>query len=163
MENRADWNASSFFMKLTKKNKLAKSKAFKFFEVSGLNGFESVLGSLQRTKAFVCVSSVSPGYTDINSSPRTRRVKTVFLAMRHAVGNAASRQECMDIMRELFRQYMSVLIQEKTKLEENRIYLDSKITFNEITEYFFNGCACASFSVGIDIQTDLIYNADEWN
>ena len=38
--------------------------------------------------------------------------------MRHALDDMQARQECMDIMRELFRQFMSVLIQEKTRVEE---------------------------------------------
>ena len=65
-------------------------------------------------------------------------------------------------MRELFRQFMSLLILEKTKLEEKCIYLDPRISFNEIDRYFFSGCACAYFQVAVDVYTDLRYNADEW-
>ena len=50
------------------------------------------------------------GYTELNTTPHTRRVKAVFLAMRHALDDMEARQECMDIMRELFRQFMPVLI-----------------------------------------------------
>ena len=57
------------------------------------------------------------GYTELNTTPHTRRVKTVFFAMRHALDDMEARQECMDIMRELFRQFMSILIQEKTRVE----------------------------------------------
>lgn len=77
------------------------------------------------------------------STPRTRRVKIVFFAMRHAVDDMVARNECMETMRELFRQYMSVLILEKVKLEQDCIYLDPRITFNEIDRYFFSGGACA--------------------
>ncbi|MDY5191889.1 MAG: hypothetical protein SPH53_04665, partial [Bacteroidaceae bacterium] len=55
---------------------------------------------------------ITQGYTELNTTPHTRRVKTVFFAMRHALDDMEARQECMDIMRELFRQFISILIQE---------------------------------------------------
>jgi len=95
-------------------------------------------------------------------TPHTRRVKTVFMAMRHQLDNMTARQECMDIMREVFRQFMSVLIQERTRIERERIYLDPRISFQEIDTYFFSGCACAYFQIATDIFTDLRFNQDEW-
>ena len=61
----------------------------------------------------------------------------------------------MDIMRELFRQFMSMLIQEKTRVEEEHIYLDPRISFQEIDRYFFSGCACSFFQIATDVYTDL--------
>ena len=75
----------------------------------------------------------------------------------------AARSECMETMRELFRQFMSRLILEKVKLEQNCIYLDPRISFNEIDRYFFNGAAGAYFQMAVDVFTDLRYNADEWS
>ena len=117
---------------------------------------------MQTASAFVCVSDIADGYTELNNTPRTRRVKTVFLAMRHAAEDMEARSECMETMRELFRQFASQLILEKTRLEENCIYIDPRITFNEIDRYFFSGCACAYFQIAVDCYTDLRYNADEW-
>ena len=73
-----------------------------------------------------------------------------------------ARQRCMDMMRELFRQLMSVLILEQTKLQEHSIYLDPRISFQEIDRYFFSGCACAYFQIAVDTYTDLQYNSEEW-
>ena len=67
----------------------------------------------------------------MNNTPRTRRIKTVFLAMRHALNDMEARQGCFDTLRELFRQFMSVLLMEKTRLEQNRIYLDPQITHRD--------------------------------
>lgn len=69
----------------------------------------------------------------------------------------------METLREVFRQFMSKLILERTKLEQNCIFLDERITFNEMNEYFFSGCACAYFQIAVDTFTDLRWNADEWN
>ena len=125
---------------------------------------------------FQC-KDIAQGYTELNTTPHTRRVKTVFLAMRHALDDMQARQQCMDIMRELFRQFMSVLIQEKTRVEagcprepgkpyekgaQGFVYLDLRISFQEIDRYFLSGCACAFFQVATDVYTDLRYNQEEW-
>ena len=157
-----NWNATTFLQELTKKNKFAQQHKFIFCRVSGLEGFEETLAHMQQSTSFVCVSDISNGYTELNNSPHTRRVKTVFMAMRHAVDDMTARQKCIDTMRELFRQFMTVLILESTRLKENFRYLDPRITFNEIDRYFFSGCACCYFQIAIDTYTDLRYNQSEW-
>ena len=157
------WDAAKFFEELTATNKLARNEQFVFCRVSGLDGFEEAVNTMQTASAFVCVSDIADGYTELNNTPRTRRVKTVFFAMRHAAENMAARAECMETMRELFRQFMSRLLPEKVRLEQNCIYLDPRITFNEIDRYFFSGAAGAYFQIAVDVFTDLRYDADEWN
>jgi hypothetical protein len=156
------WNATAFFEDLTKRNKLAQKKGFTFCRVSGLDGFEELLAKMMTKTAFVCVSDISQGFTDINNTPHTRRVKTVFLAMRHAIDDMKARERSMNTMRELFRQFMSVLIMEQTRLQEHSIYVDPRISFQEIDRYFLSGCACAYFQIGVETYTDLQYNTEEW-
>ena len=156
------WDAASFFENLTATNKLAQQEQFVFCRVSGLDGFEEAVNQAQTQTAFVCVSDIADGYTELNNTPRTRRVKTVFLAMRHAAEDMEARSECMETMRELFRQFMSRLLPEKVRLEQDCIYLDPRISFNEIDRYFFNGAAGAYFQIAVDVFTDLRFNADEW-
>ena len=158
-----NWNATSFFQDLTAHNKFATAHGFTFCRVSGLDGFEEALQTMQSSTAFVCVSDSSQGHIALANTPRTRRVKTVFLAMRHAIDDMEARLVCMEILREVFRQFMSQLILERTRLEQHCIYLDERITFNEMNEYFFSGSACAYFQIAVDTFTDLRYNADEWN
>ena len=157
-----NWNATAFFRQLTEQNRLAKEQGFRFCRVTGLQGFEEALGHMQSSTAFVAVDDSSQGYMDLANTPHTRRIKTVFLAKRHAIDDMAARQRCMDTMREVFRQFMSVLILEKTRLEQNFVYLDGRIQFQEIDEYFFSGCACAYFQVAVDTYTDLRFNDAEW-
>ena len=156
------WDATAFFEQLTATNRLAKSEGFTFCRVSGLDGFEEALDNMQQSLAFICVSDIANGYTELNNTPRTRRVKTIFMAMRHKIDDMRARNTCMDTMREVFRQLMSKLILEKTKLENHCIYLDPRISFNEIDRYFFSGCACAYFQIAVDVYTDLRLNPDEW-
>lgn len=155
------WNASQFFENLTRHNNLAKSLGFRFCEVSGLDGLEA---ALKNTSALnmVCVSDVSEGFMELSTSPHSRAIKTVFMAMRHPIDDVKGRNECMATLREIFRQFMSVLIREKVKLEEARIYLDSRIAFNEIEQYFFTGAACCFFNIAVDVMTDLRLDKSEW-
>ncbi len=156
------WNATAFFAQLTATNVTAITENFAFCQVSGLEGFEEAISTMQQTANFVCVSDIADGYTELNNTPRTRRVKTIFLAMRHAAEDMEARSQCMETMRELFRQFMSCLMLEKVRLEQNCIYLDPRITFNEIDRYFFSGAACAYFQIAVDVYTDLRFNPDEW-
>lgn len=157
-----NWDASSFFRELTERNALARRYNFRFCEVSGLEGFEEAVNSAQQTTAFVCVSDISDGWTDINNTPHTRRVKTVFFAMRHKADDMAARNQCMEVMREIFRQFMSRFIQERTRLEQNYIYPDTRVRFTEMPRYFFTGCAGAYFQISLNTYTDLQYNESEW-
>lgn len=161
-DNSFNWNAAAFFEKLTAANKLAKSNDFKFERVSSLEGFHTLISSALSTTAYVAVSDTSSGGTELNNSPHTRRIKTVFLFMRHKADDPEARQNCLDLMNELFRQFMSVLIQEKTRLRENSIYLDDRISFTEIDKYFYTGGACAFFQIAVDTFTNLVYNSEEW-
>lgn len=68
----------------------------------------------------------------------------------------------MDKIRELFRQFMSRLILEKTLLEEHCIYLDDRIALTEIDRYTFSGMAAAYFQLKVSTYTDLRFNPDEW-
>lgn len=160
---KSDWNATQFFSELIAINNLAVAEGFTFCKVSGLEGFEEALHAMQSAAAFCCVSDIADGYTELNNTPRTRRIKTVFLAMRHAIDDMDARNECMETMRELFRQLMSRLTLERVRIEQNCIYIDPRITFNEIDRYFFSGCACAYFQIAVDVFTDLRIDYGEWS
>lgn len=161
-DNAFNWDAAAFFERLTASNKFAKENAFRFERVSSLEGFHTLVSGAVSTKAFVAVSDTSSGGIDLNNTPHTRRVKTVFLFMRHKADDAGKRQQCLEKMNELFRQFMSVLIQEKIRLRENSIYLDDRISFTEIDKYFYTGGACAFFQIAVDTFTNLVFNPDEW-
>lgn len=158
-----NWNAYNYFDALIKKNKLAQEKGFKTFVCSGLEGFNDALQTYQKTTSFLCVDDLSDGYIELNNSPHTRRVKMIFLARRHKVDDMAARNQAMELLRELFRQLMSKFLLEKTRIEQNLLYVNSQIRFNEINRYFMNGCACAYFSITIDTYTNLMVNKDEWD
>lgn len=161
INNNYDWNAVDFFKRLSTKNKLSCSKDFKFKTVSGLDGFYDSLSG-QNSPNTICVSDVSSGYTSLENTPSTRRVKTVFMSMRHAAENTAARDICLTTMREIFRQFMTVLLQESVQIAENHVRIDTRIKFNEIDKYFFQGVACAYFQIAVDTPTNLMYDGNDW-
>jgi len=157
-----NWDATEFFERLTLLNKFAKSLGFRFARVSGLEGFQDAVSSFQSRVPFVAASDISQGVLYTDNSPHTERVKTVFIAYPHSQMDMKAREAAMDKIRELFRQFMSRLILEKTLLEEHCIYLDDRIALTEIDRYAFSGMACAYFQLRISTYTDLRYNPDEW-
>ena len=160
--NGYNWDAAAFFERLPKSNRLASENESRFDRVSSLEGYHTLISTSTSMKACVAVSDTSEGGTEMNNTPHTRRVKTVFLFMRHKADDMSARQKCLETMNELFRQFLSVLIQEKTRLSEDCIYIDPYIKFHEIDKYFYTGGACAFFQIAVDTFTDLSFNPDEW-
>lgn len=159
------WNAESYFRNLTDKNRLARKFGFRFCVVSDLQGFQDAVNAMQDAQAFVCVSDVSDGMMSLLNTPHIRQVKTVFLAMRHSVQSSdwtELRTRSLDIMREIFRQFMSVFAKERTFIEQGGLFVNPDISFCEINRYFLSGCACAYFQISTTAYADLIYREDEW-
>lgn len=156
------WDSHSFFERLTSTNRLAVDGGYQFCRVSSLEGFQEALTNMMDAEAIVGSCDLSQGTLITANSPHVRRVKTVFLAKRHAFDSMDARMEAMNELRELFRQFMTKLILEKTMLEEQCIYMDDRISFTEIEKYFFSGCACAFFQIAIDTYANLAYDPDEW-
>lgn len=156
------WDAAAYFKRLTEVNRLARKHGFLFSLVSGLEGFEEAVGQLQGRAPMVCVSDQSDGYTELTDTPHIRQVKTIFLTAPHELEDMQGRARAMALLRELFRQFLSHLIQERTRLMQGGIYIDPRISFSEIDRYFFASGACAFFQVTIDRYADLSFSDDEW-
>lgn len=158
------FNAAEFFRSLTESNLFAREHGFRFEMVSDLEGFLDALASMQTSSPLVCVSDTSEGEISITNAPSTRRLKTVFLFMPHPISAdwASRRLKCFEIMRELFRQFMSVLLKEITRIRLGGVYIDPQISFQEIDRYFFSGGACAFFTIAIDQNLSLVFNPQEW-
>ena len=74
-----NWDATAFFERLATSNKLAKTEEFHFCRVSGLEGFEEYIHSLQSTANFIAGSDIAQGCTELNTTPHTRRVRRCSL------------------------------------------------------------------------------------
>ena len=82
--------------------------------------------------------------------------------MRHKHDDMTARQTCMDTIFEIHRQFCSVLIKEKTRLQENMQYLNPQITLQEVDKYLVPDTAICMFELSVDTYIDLQFKADEW-
>lgn len=163
MQNRfTQWNAVDFFRSLTEQNKLCQEKKFLFVEISGLQGLEEALAQMQNHSNFVFVQNNAAGYTSLENTPHIRRVRTVFIAMRHKLNDMAARRSAMETIAEVHRQFCSRLIQERTRLQENMQYLDNRINLQEVSQYLIPGTAICMFEISVDTFIDLSYNPEHW-
>lgn len=157
------WDAVAFYKHLTETNKLCREHGFQFRRISGLNDFADAVNSMQSTKAFVCCSDVNVGRFELLNTPHVSRSKTVLLAMRHKMGDMVARENCLTIINEIYRQFCSVLIMERTKIEQKGLYLESSITIQETDHNFIPGTAVAFFECKVtNYDVDMRFNPDEW-
>lgn len=160
--NGFNWNAALFFERLVAANRFAAENGYRYHLVSGLEGFHGALTNALKTLAFVCVSDTSDGLLELQNTPHARRIKTVFMARRVATADEQAREAAFDNMRELFRQMMSVLMLERTRLREKCVYIDAQVSFKEIERYFYTNCACAYFQIEVVTFSDISFNPEEW-
>ena len=157
-----DWNAVEFFQQLTAQNKLCQEKGFRFVKISGLQGLEEAISQMQETKNFVAVIDNAVGYTELQNTPHTTRVRTLFFAMRHKLGDMSARERCMDTIRDIHQQFCSKLLMERTRLEQDRLYIDSRITLQEASQYLVPGTAICMCEISVTKYIDLSFNPDQW-
>ena len=82
--------------------------------------------------------------------------------MRHKQGDMTARQNCLAVINDLHRQFCSRLLMERTRLQENMQYLNSRIHLQEVSRYLVPGTAICMFEIAVDTYIDLSYNPDEW-
>lgn len=163
MHPQFNWDAVSYFRSLVESNKLAAENEMQFFFGSGLQSFEQAVDNFLDTLCFCFVSESADGALSTLNSPNAQRVKTVFLAMRHAENDMNARAKAVDILTEIFRQFMTHIIREREKFNRLGIYLDPVVEFHEFNEYSFSGCTAIYFHIKFTTSVNLMYSADDWN
>ena len=164
MENRniTMWDACAFFKRLVSCNKLCQDLGFVCVEVSGLDGLEEALATMQKTANLVMVSENAAGLTRLDNTPHNTKVRTVFIAMRYKHDDMAARKTCMNTIFELHRQFASVLIRESVRIQEKMQHLNPEITLQEVDKYLVPDTAICMFELAVNTYIDLQYNPLEW-
>lgn len=162
MNTSIGWDAIKFYKRLTETNKLCLSHGFKFRKISGFQDFGEAVSTMKTTPNIVCVSDVNIGRFELLNSPHITRSKSVIIAMRHKKDDMNARQKCFDIINEIYRQFCSALIVEKTKIEENDLRLESSISIQETDKNFIPDTAVAFFECKVTNYVDMQFNEDEW-
>lgn len=160
-----EFDAGEFFSFLTENNLLCREYGFRFVTVSDIEGFGEALDTMQDYTPLIALSDTSAGQVSIYGAPVTRRVKTLFMFMPHPVNDAdamAGRARCFAVMREIARQFLSVLLLERTRFQHCGLVFSKEVAFEEIDRYFFSGGACSYLQIAVDMPTDLTLKQDQW-
>lgn len=164
------WSAYDFIKQCVANSHYAQEMGFDVLPVSDLEEFEDLLNQLSdalpdrdgKPHDIIAVSDDAQGVIELEPHPRTRRIKSVFLAAEAPIDNHGMRAAGMARLREMFRLIITALIPEKIRLENKGIAIDQRITFAEMPRYFAQSYACAHFTFAVDQPTDFRYIPNDW-
>ena len=166
MEN-SSFNAIAYFYALTERNKLAQEKGFVPVTISNTDNLEGLMEEYRDNDRFVAVTDTNSGNL---SSPdgaygfSKRRAYTVFILSAYEYGNMQSRQEELELCRELFRQFVSRILRDKYLYDEKQMYFDTHAIPNqELGRYYLSGMAGLHFTLYVQEPVDLQYEEDQWS
>ena len=166
MEN-SSFDAIAYFYALTERNKLAQEKGFVPVTISNTDNLEGLMEEYRDNDRFVAVTDTNSGNL---SSPdgaygfSKRRAFTVFILSAYEYGNMQSRQEELELCRELFRQFVSRILRDKYLYDEKQMYFDTHAIPNqELGRYYLSGVAGLHFTLYVQEPVDLQYEEDQWS
>ena len=165
MEN-SSFDAIAYFYALTERNCLAQEKGFVPVTISNTDNLEGLMEEYRDNGRFVAVTDTNSGNL---SSPdgaygfSKRRAFTVFLLSAYEYGNMQSRQEELELCRELFRQFVSRILRDKYLYEEKQMYFDTHAIPNqELGRYYRSGMTGLHFTLYVQEPVDLQYEEGQW-
>lgn len=166
MEN-SSFDAIAYFYALTERNKLAQEKGFVPVTISNTDNLEGLMEEYRDNDRFVAVTDTNSGNL---SSPdgaygfSKRRAYTVFILSAYEYGNMQSRQEELELCRELFRQFVSRILRDKYLYDEKQMYFDTHAIPNqELGRYYLSGVAGLHFTLYVQEPVDLQYEENQWS
>ena len=164
---KSKFDAIAYFTTMTETNKLAKKSDFVPVTISNTDNLEGLLEDYRDNDRFVAITDTSSGNL---SSPdgaygfQKRRAYTVFILSAYEYDNMASRQEELDLCRELFHQFVSKILHDKYSYEEKQMFFDTRAIPNqEIGRYYLSGMTGLHFTLYTWEPIDLTYETDQWS
>lgn len=165
MENN-QFDAVTYFTEMTEHNKLAVASGFKPVVISNTDNLEGLFEDYRDNDRFVAVTDTNSGNL---SSPdglygfSKRRAYTVFILSGYDYDNMESRQEELNLCRELFHQFVSKIIKDKYQYDEKMMFFDTQsIPNQEIGRYYLSGMTGLHFTLYVQEPIDLIYDDGQW-
>lgn len=164
MSATTDFDIISYLENVTAENKICINNNFKFCTCSGVQALEGVLENYRNSPAFVCVddSDDSNVFTHGSGWFRRRSV-TIFFLARCSFKDAEDRIYWNDLCRELYRQFLSRLINDRHKFETSLVYfrLDNIYSRN-ITIQEPADMTGLYMMFNVDEPYNLCYNSSQW-
>lgn len=156
------WDAATYFKQLTLTNKLAQDNHFFYCDISGLGSMEEVISNMKNMTAFVAVNNTEGGTTFLDNAPFATRSKGLFFGMRHLQNNMPARQECIDIMSEIYRQFNSRMLRDEETILDERTKFNRQQRLQVIDRYLNTEWTILFAEIGTQTYFDMCYNADDW-
>lgn len=151
---------------MTEHNKLAQKEGFIPVIISNTDNLEGLFEEYRDNDRFVAITDTNSG--NLSSADGTygfskRRAYTVFILSAYEYDNMQSRQEELELCRELFHQFVSRIIRDKYTYEEKMMYFDThSIPNQEIGRYYMSGMTGLHFTLYVQEPIDLIYDNEQW-
>lgn len=155
---------TAYFSELTRTNRLACRNKFVFCTCSGVDYLEGVLEHFRTAAHLVCTSDICEETTfQQGGGWFRRRLLTVFVLSRFNPQQAGSYAEAMDLCRELYRQFVSQMLHDRTGLSDRLLYMNlADIRSRELGGSFLNSCTGLYFMISVDEPVELVYRPEEW-
>ncbi len=160
------FDAIEYFTAITKENKLAREKGFVPVTISSSDNLEGLFEEYRDNDRFVAISDTNSGNL---SSPdgayafSKKRAYTVFLLSAYDYDDMQSRQEELNLCRELFLQFVSRILRDKYSYDEKEMYFDThSIPNQEIGRYYLSGMTGLHFTLYVQEPVELIYDENQW-
>ena len=163
---RNNFDAIAYFYAMASKNKLAIEKGFQPVTISNSDNLEGLFEQYRDYDRFVAISDTNSG--NLSSPDGTygftkNRAYTVFILSAYEYDNMQSRQEELELCRELFRQFVSKILRDKYLYDEKQMYFDTHAIPNqEIGRYYLSGMTGLHFTLYVQEPIDLIYDNEQW-
>ena len=156
---RNSFDAIAYFYAMASKNKLAIEKGFQPVTISNSDNLEGLFEQYRDYDRFVAISDTNSG--NLSSPDGTygftkNRAYTVFILSAYEYDNMQSRQEELELCRELFRQFVSKILRDKYLYDEKQMYFDTHAIPNqEIGRYYLSGMTGLHFTLYVQEPIDL--------
>lgn len=163
---RNKFDAIAYFRTMAEHNKLAQEKGFIPVTISNSDNLEGLFEEYRDSDRFIAISDTNSG--NLSSSDGAygfskRRAYTVFILSAYEYNNMQSRQEELDLCRELFHQFVSRIIRDKYQYEEKMMYFDTHTIPNqEIGRYYLSGMTGLHFTLYVQEPIDLVFDDEQW-
>lgn len=167
MTKQLNFNPLDYFEMLAKQNVLCRKNEFMPVFCSGPDNIEGLMAEYRTTENFIVIDDTTDNNVH-NNKPGwfTKSVYTVWILASTRYNDPERRKERMKLCREIFRQFLSRMLNDKAKMVYGQAmyYMDlSRIYYKELGRYSFNGATGLYFMVENDIPENLIFVEDEWD
>lgn len=158
-----DFNLYTYFGGLTEQNNLCQQHGYRFVTCSGIEALEEVLDNYKNTSHFVCLDDSNDANIFSEGGWFKRRTITLFFLSRFSFKDQKSRVAQVDICREIYRQFLSRLINDRYLFEDNLIYARLDNIYTRDINSSAMGDICGMYMmVYIDEPIDLTYDDSLW-